>query len=217
MPGVSGSRDGQVQELYAQARAARAQSRVLAGRLEAARRRTAETLTVLEDVVARAKQIRELWLSAQPRADGLRYSASARLQARLADLPVIEQAKGITMAQYGWREDTAFDALRWASHQENATVRDIASKIVTEVARSVSGQPPGGLLLSGGAPAVKLPPGPWRLSRLLPRETVVAKQPARPQSGLVARSTRTWPPPIRPGLARGTAARTGAPRGNGSS
>jgi AmiR/NasT family two-component response regulator len=32
----------------------------------------------------------------------------------MASMPVIEQAKGILMAQYGWPEEQAFDALRRA-------------------------------------------------------------------------------------------------------
>jgi ANTAR domain-containing protein len=61
-----------------------------------------------------------LWLGGSPGADRLRYSAYARLQARLASMPVIEQAKGIIMAHCGWPEDQAFDALRRASQRETS-------------------------------------------------------------------------------------------------
>jgi AmiR/NasT family two-component response regulator len=51
--------------------------------------------------------------------DRLRFSAYARLQARMASMPVIEQANGILMAQNGWPEDQAFEALRQVSQQKN--------------------------------------------------------------------------------------------------
>jgi len=51
-------------------------------------------------------------------------------------MPVIEQAKGIIMARYGWPEDQAFDALRRASQRENIKVRDLAASIVAQAARS---------------------------------------------------------------------------------
>jgi AmiR/NasT family two-component response regulator len=57
-------------------------------------------------------------------------SAFARLQARLESLPVIEQAKGVLMAQAGCRPDEAFDILRRASQRMNVKVRDLAADIV---------------------------------------------------------------------------------------
>jgi hypothetical protein len=56
-------------------------------------------------------------------------------------MPVIERAKGIIMAQYGWPEDQAFDALRRASQRENIKVRDLAAEIVAKTARSAPAQP----------------------------------------------------------------------------
>jgi hypothetical protein len=53
---------------------------------------------------------------------------------------VIEQAKGIIMAQCGWPEDQAFDALRRASQRANIKVRDPAAQIVAKTARSASTQ-----------------------------------------------------------------------------
>lgn len=67
--------------------------------------------------------------------DRLRHSAYARLQAQLASMPVIEQAKGIMMARYGWGEDEAFDALRRASQRSNIRVRDLAATIVAGTAQ----------------------------------------------------------------------------------
>jgi len=70
----------------------------------------------------------------------MQYSAHARLQARLASMPVIEQAKGVIMAQRGWPEDQAFDALRRASQRENVKVRDLAAMIVARTASSEPAQ-----------------------------------------------------------------------------
>jgi hypothetical protein len=57
-------------------------------------------------------------------------SAYIRLAARLESQPVIEQAKGILMAQTGCGPDEAFDLLRAASQQANIKVRDLAADIV---------------------------------------------------------------------------------------
>ena len=48
-----------------------------------------------------AEEIRVRWLAGHSDPDWLRCSAYVRLQARMASMPVIEQAKGIFMAQWG--------------------------------------------------------------------------------------------------------------------
>jgi len=120
--------NSRMEELYASARRAR-------GRAEETVRRTAAmqlsfhaTRQRYQQAWARSNRIREPWLSAQD--DRLTYSAYARLQARLASLSVIEQAKGVVMAHCGWNADQAFDALRRISQRENIKVRDLAAKIV---------------------------------------------------------------------------------------
>src|SRR5215831_3830441 len=55
-----------------------------------------------------------------------------RLQARLADTPVIEQAKGVLMAQRGCDADEAFDLLRRAAQRYNVPVREQAKQIVKD-------------------------------------------------------------------------------------
>ena len=55
-----------------------------------------------------------------------------RLQARLADMPVIEQAKGVLMAQQGCDADEAFDLLRRAAQRSNVPVREQAKQIVKD-------------------------------------------------------------------------------------
>src|SRR5262249_17615167 len=82
---------------------------------------------------ATAQRLCELGLSG--RRDAMQYSAYARLQARLASMPVIEQAKGVIMAQFGWTEEQAFDALRKASQRSNIRVRDLAAAIAASTAR----------------------------------------------------------------------------------
>ena len=132
----NGIMDSQGQELYAQVEATRRRSRVLAARHRAARRTTAQLVQRIQAARARAEHVGELWLAAHLDGDRLRYSAAARLQARLESMPVIEQAKGIIMAQCGWPEDQAFDALRRVSQRYNIKVRYLAARIVAHTAGS---------------------------------------------------------------------------------
>jgi two-component system, response regulator / RNA-binding antiterminator len=60
----------------------------------------------------------------------LSESATARLQARLETMPVIEQAKGMIMRQNRCTEEQAFDLLRKASQRSNVPVRELAARIV---------------------------------------------------------------------------------------
>ena len=70
----------------------------------------------------------------RPQYDRLRESAFARLQARLESMPVIEQAKGILMAQSNCGPDEAFEMLRRASQRMNVKVSVLAARIVQGVA-----------------------------------------------------------------------------------
>jgi ANTAR domain len=65
----------------------------------------------------------------------LTVSLLARLQAQLASMPVIEQAKGVLMAQQGCGADEAFDLLRRASQRSNVPVRELAEQIVANTQR----------------------------------------------------------------------------------
>jgi len=132
--------DGQVHDLYAQARAAREQAQHLEGELAESRRRTRENLQLIKDTWSQTVRLQARRQESCTDQDRLRYSAYARLQARLASMPVIEQAKGILMAQYGWREDRAFEVLRRVSQRENIRVRDLAACIVARVTRSAPAQ-----------------------------------------------------------------------------
>jgi AmiR/NasT family two-component response regulator len=55
---------------------------------------------------------------------------NADLRASLESRPVIDQAKGILMAQHGCSPDEAFGLLRAASQRDNRKVRDLAQAIV---------------------------------------------------------------------------------------
>ena len=55
------------------------------------------------------------------------------LRATLRTRPVIEQAKGILMAQQRVSADTAFDLLRQQSQHANRKLRDLAREIVDGV------------------------------------------------------------------------------------
>ena len=61
--------------------------------------------------------------------DLLQRSQYARLLARLETMPVIEQAKGIIMAQSRCGEAEAFDLLCKASQRSNVPVRDLGARI----------------------------------------------------------------------------------------
>jgi hypothetical protein len=64
--------------------------------------------------------------------DLLQRSEHARLLARLESMPLIEQAKGIIMAQSHCGDAQAFDLLRRASQRSNVPVRDLAAQIVAK-------------------------------------------------------------------------------------
>ena len=71
----------------------------------------------------------------------LHTAAYARLLARLHTMPVIEQAKGILMAQSRCSADEAFAMLRAASQRSNVKVRDLAEEIVGRARREVQRVP----------------------------------------------------------------------------
>ena len=68
------------------------------------------------------------------RQDLLQRSEYARMAARLQTLPVIEQAKGIIMAQSHCGAAEAFDTLRRASQRSNIPVRELAARLVANAA-----------------------------------------------------------------------------------
>jgi ANTAR domain-containing protein len=107
-------------------------------------------------------------LSPQARKSTLSRSAFARLAARLETMPVIEQAKGIIMAQSHCDEPRAFDLLRQASQRRNVPVRVLAAQLVAQAAQP----PPAAKLARPGrsprrptpSPASSQSPGPCERS-----------------------------------------------------
>jgi hypothetical protein len=60
----------------------------------------------------------------------MQAGAASFRAAQLDAVPVIEQAKGILMAQQGWGPDEAFELLRRASQRFNVPVRVLAARLV---------------------------------------------------------------------------------------
>jgi hypothetical protein len=96
----------------------------------------------------------ETLMQRQPEASRqelLTVSPLARLRARLATMPVIEQAKGVLIAEQGCDADEAFDLLRQASQRSNVPVHVLAEQIVgrarqhsvSKPARQAESQPGG--------------------------------------------------------------------------
>ena len=65
--------------------------------------------------------------------DSVLAGAAPFRAAQLDTMPVIEQAKGILMAQYRCRPEEAFDLLRRASQSANVKISVLAAQIVDQV------------------------------------------------------------------------------------
>ncbi|HEX6858342.1 MAG TPA: ANTAR domain-containing protein, partial [Streptosporangiaceae bacterium] len=91
----------------------------LSQRVLRAQARLEELMQVLAGSIARLQATRQDIQAGRSQRAVLHDSAYARLEARLASLPVIEQAKGIVMAQTGCGPEEAFDLLRKASQRGN--------------------------------------------------------------------------------------------------
>lgn len=105
-----------------------------ASRLDASRLEFALQARRFEDARARLQATMDEVRNGRPRRQVLRDSAFARMQARLETMPVIEQAKGILMAQNRCGPQQAFDLLRRASQSANLRVSVLAAQIVEHVA-----------------------------------------------------------------------------------
>jgi hypothetical protein len=68
-------------------------------------------------------------LSADGRIDELRAELT-QLRCKLANQPVIEEAKGMLMGAFGLSSDHAFELLKTSSQCTNVKVRDVARHIV---------------------------------------------------------------------------------------
>src|SRR5262245_57895976 len=103
-------------------------------RLEAARLEFDAQARRFEAAKARLQVTLDQAREGRPQREILHHSAFARLQAKLETMPVIEQAKGILMAQHRCGPEEAFDLLRRASQRANVKVHVLAAQIVTQVA-----------------------------------------------------------------------------------
>jgi hypothetical protein len=113
--------------------------------LEAARREFDAQSRRFEEARARLQATFDQVRNGKPQRDLLHDSAFARLQARLDTMPVIEQAKGVLMAQNHCGPQEAFDLLRRASQRANVKVHVLAEQIVEQVAAREPQPPrPGG-------------------------------------------------------------------------
>jgi hypothetical protein len=104
------------------------------GRLEAARLEFETQARRFEAARARLQVTLDQVRKGRPQREILHDSAYARLQARLETMPVIEQAKGILMAQHRCGPDEAFDLLRRASQSANVRISVLAAQVVEQVA-----------------------------------------------------------------------------------
>ena len=136
-PPLTPDEDEWTGELWARALDARQQAADLRDADASARDRAADARDAKADrrdadasARDRAADEREAKADRRDRQLLLTESATARLQARLETLPVIEQAKGMIMDREGCTADQAFDLLRKASQCSNVPVRELAAHIV---------------------------------------------------------------------------------------
>ena len=92
-----------------------------------------------EQARARVEATREQILRGRSRREVLHDSAFARLAAKQETMPVIEQAKGIVMAQRRCGPEEAFDVLRQVSQRTNIKVHVLAAQLVKAIASSKDG------------------------------------------------------------------------------
>jgi hypothetical protein len=104
-----------------------------AGHIEATLRQSRALRLLSAEANARAQATRDQIHEGRSRREVLHDSAYARLQARLGTMPVIEQAKGIIMAQHGCAPEEAFALLREVSQRANVKLHVLAAQIVAQV------------------------------------------------------------------------------------
>jgi anti-sigma B factor antagonist len=111
---------------------------ILQDALEAARLEHLAEARGAEEAGTRPQEISGWMDVGHSHPEVLRHSAFARVQAQLESLPVIEQAKGILMAQQRCGSEEAFDLIRRASQLANIKVRARAAEIVEHIASATA-------------------------------------------------------------------------------
>lgn len=118
---------------------------VLSRRATAAREELEAVSRRLEDSRARLQETSQQLGTGRSARQVLHDSQLARLLARLETMPVIEQAKGVLIAQTGCDAEHAFAMLRSASQRTNIPVRELAADIVGRAScgkPTAAGEPP---------------------------------------------------------------------------
>jgi len=115
---------------------ANAQAAAVWARTTELRQRTEQLLAEAQGVRRAIEDARRARRSSPAGRELLQRSEYARLLARLETMPVVEQAKGIIMAQSRCGETEAFDILRRASQRSNIPVRTLAAQIVAKAAKA---------------------------------------------------------------------------------
>lgn len=103
-------------------------------RLEAVRLESRALRQMSAEVRVRVRTNRDKARQGRSRHETLRDSAFARLFSRYQTMQVIEQAKGIIMAQQRCGPDEAFELLRRASEWNNVKLHVLAAQIIEHVA-----------------------------------------------------------------------------------
>jgi len=109
-----------------------AQAAAACARSQELQQRTTHVLTEAQAARRTSAEARRQRRVAPAGQDLMQRSEYARLLARLESMPVIEQAKGIIMAQSHCGQVQAFDLLRRASQRSNVPVRELAARIVAK-------------------------------------------------------------------------------------
>lgn len=108
-------------------------------RFQALREQSRALVLASEQARARVEATREQIRAGRARREVLHDSAFARLAAKQETMPVIEQAKGIVMAQRRCGPEEAFDVLRQVSQRTNVKVAVLAAQLVKAIASGKDG------------------------------------------------------------------------------
>jgi hypothetical protein len=125
----------------------------LADRLAAARTDLDATARRLVEVRGHLAAVRDATEKGRTERKMLHDSAYARLEAQLAEQPVIEQAKGILMARSRCDADQALDMLRARSQRTGQPLRELAALIVAHAMRNREAPGPRPAAQLSGRPA----------------------------------------------------------------
>lgn len=123
----------------------------LAARVASVHRQTQANVERLRRAMEQLDATREQLRTGRVTRTLLHQSAYARLSAKMETLPVIEQAKGVIMAQTGCGPDEAFGILCAMSQRSNVKVRELAADVVSRAGGAPS--PNGGGRRTGAAGA----------------------------------------------------------------